>query len=82
MFEHWREFASVLPEHEYDDVDHLISTFRTGVIDAVERWQSRANKSKALERQLREENEKKDARIRKLESRLKARRRRVRKPPM
>jgi uncharacterized protein YjbI with pentapeptide repeats len=54
MFEHWRRFPNVLPEFLYDDRDHLLDHFKSGVIDPVKAWEEVTNKEAARTRQLRE----------------------------
>jgi uncharacterized protein YjbI with pentapeptide repeats len=61
MFEHWRQFYSVLPEFLYRDKTHLLDNLQACVIKPVERWEAEVKKAAAKERLLQE-------RIKKLEA--------------
>ena len=54
MFEHWRNFNSVLPEFLYRDKRHLLDNLQACVIKPVERWEAEVKKAAAKERLLQE----------------------------
>ena len=72
MFEHWRQFRSVLPEYRYADPKHLLENFDTAVIRPVENWQKESGGAAVRERSLEERIEGQQAEIIKLKALLEA----------
>jgi hypothetical protein len=72
MFEHWRQFRSVLPEYRYADPKHLLENFDTGVIRPVENWQKESGGAAVRERSLEERIDGQQAEIIKLKALLEA----------
>jgi hypothetical protein len=66
MFEHWKQFASVLDVYRYQDLDQLIANIEAAIIVPVLEWEQDFGKQKGL----REKNELLQARVRELEARL------------
>jgi Pentapeptide repeats (8 copies) len=66
MYEHWKQFASVLDVYRYQDLDQLIANIEAAIIVPVLEWEQDFGKQKGL----REKNELLQARVRELEARL------------
>jgi hypothetical protein len=84
MYKHWENFKNVLPIFPYSDLNHLLESLKTEVIDPLENWESATDKEwakrhEAAEREQRlrqqiekqvDENTKQAARIAELEAKL------------
>jgi uncharacterized protein YjbI with pentapeptide repeats len=57
MFEHWRQFGSVLPEYRYESQQQLLAALDTGVLAPIKHWEEATDKAAAKERQMREQIE-------------------------
>jgi hypothetical protein len=49
MFEHWRRYPSVLPEHPYESQDQLVAEFDEVVMQPLEKWEREKDKAKVKE---------------------------------
>jgi hypothetical protein len=54
MFEHWRDFNSVLPEFLYENGPHLIDNLEAKVILPVDAWHRGQNEVSALKTKIKE----------------------------
>ena len=66
MFEHWKQFNSVLDVYRYQDRDQLIANIEPAIIEPILEWERAFDKQKILQ----EKNELLQARVRELEAQL------------
>ena len=54
LYEHWENFASVLPVFPYIDASHLITNLDANVVKPVVRWEAEQDKVRVLKKTVRE----------------------------
>jgi hypothetical protein len=69
MFEHWKNFNSVLPLLSYEDEQHLLEHIETGMLAAVKRWKDETDKAAVEKRLLQEAMVRKNAENAQLQTR-------------